>query len=308
MKPTKEQLDRAIGAILASAAGDALGAPYEFKPPMPAEEAIEMEGGGSFGWAPGEWTDDTSMAIPILMAIANGKDLASEATQGEIVEVWRHWANTAPDVGIQTRSVLANLNGSTAAAAQDSAKKVHDLNGRSGGNGSLMRTAPVALAALDSAQVTAASARALSSLTHYEEDAGDACVLWCLAIRNSILTGEVDVRLGLSALAPDRQALWRERIEVAETHEPAHFENNGWVVAAFQAAWSAITRATSLEDGLERAVRAGYDTDTVAAIAGGILGAKFGASAIPVHWRSVMNGWPGLVAADLEALVTEALK
>jgi hypothetical protein len=97
--------------------------------------------------------------------------------------------------------------------------------------------------------------------------------------------------------------VWLERIEAAEMFEPFHFENNGWVVSAFQAAWSAVFRAESLADGLERAVRAGNDTDTVAAIAGGALGAKFGAGQIPSAWTELLHGWPGLRAKELEVFV-----
>jgi ADP-ribosylglycohydrolase len=281
MKLNEQQLDRAIGAILASAAGDALGAPYEFKPPISLDTAVEMKVGGSFGWAPGEWTDDTSMAIPILQVLARGHSLADEATQDAIVNAWRQWAKTAPDVGIQTRAVLAALRGPTAATARESAKTIHQQTGRSGGNGSLMRTAPVALSALDSAEHTSVNARAISELTHLDEDAGDACVLWSEAIRTAILTGGCQIRDGLYLLPEARRNLWIERIQSAEEFEPVHFENNGWVVSAFQAAWSAVYRAESIQDGLERAVRAGNDTDTVAAIAGGILGAWFGASRLP---------------------------
>ena len=64
--------DRAVGAVLASAVGDALGAPYEFGPPNPAAPCA-MEGGGGFGWAPGEWTDDTQMALAILGVLATGR-------------------------------------------------------------------------------------------------------------------------------------------------------------------------------------------------------------------------------------------
>jgi ADP-ribosylglycohydrolase len=303
MKLNEIQLDRAIGAILASAAGDALGAPYEFKPPISPDTPVEMKGGGSFGWAPGEWTDDTSMAIPILQVLARGQSLADEATQGEIVNAWHQWAKTAPDVGIQTRAVLAALNAPTAANARESAKTIHQQTGRSGGNGSLMRTAPVALSALHSAEQTSINARAISQLTHLDEDAGDACVLWSEAIRTAILTGNCRIRNGLRLLPEARRSLWLERIEEAEAFEPVHFENNGWVVSAFQAAWSAFFRADSLQDGVERAVRAGNDTDTVAAIAGGVLGAKYGASQIPSEWLDLLHGWPDLSALDLEVFV-----
>jgi ADP-ribosyl-[dinitrogen reductase] hydrolase len=89
------------------------------------------------------------------------------------------------------------------------------------------------------------------------------------------------------------------------------------VVEAFQGAWSAITMTSSQIDdptaglhrehlalGLEAAVRGGRDTDTVAAIAGALLGGAHGASAVPAHWRDLLHGWPGMTAADLTDLAT----
>ena len=75
MTLTPAQLDRAVGVLLGTAAGDALGAPYEFGPPRGPELEVAMVGGGSFGWEPGEWTDDTSMAIAIAEVAATGADL-----------------------------------------------------------------------------------------------------------------------------------------------------------------------------------------------------------------------------------------
>ena len=72
MTLTTAQLDRACGVLLGTAAGDALGAPYEFGPPRGPELEVAMVGGGSFGWEPGEWTDDTSMAIAIAEVAATG--------------------------------------------------------------------------------------------------------------------------------------------------------------------------------------------------------------------------------------------
>ena len=72
--------DRALGAILGSATGDALGAPYEFQPSLPSDDAVVMRAGGAFDWELGEWTDDTSMAVPILRALADGRELTDEAT------------------------------------------------------------------------------------------------------------------------------------------------------------------------------------------------------------------------------------
>ena len=100
--------------------------------------------------------------------------------------------------------------------------------------------------------------------------------------------------------------MWISRIEQAEGCQPADIANNGWVVAAFQAAWSAIVGTVGspnhLVAGLDAAVRAGFDSDTVAAIAGGLLGAAYGASAVPVDWRELLHGWPGMSADDLAAL------
>lgn len=303
--------DRAAGVLLGLAAGDALGAGYEFGDPLPDDAPVGMIGGGGFGWAPGEWTDDTAMAVPIAQAAARGADLRDEAVLDEIVAAWITWACTAADVGVQTRAVLAEAerNGGTAAAARAAAQALHERTGKSAGNGSLMRTAPVAY--LHDPVAATQAARAISSLTHGDDDAGDACVLWTLAIRHAILTGTPDARIGLPALPAARRDRWAALLDDAEQRQPRDFARNGWVVEALQGAWSSIHGAVAahgagagaaLVDGLERAVRGGRDTDTVAAIAGGLLGAAFGASAVPSAWRRVLHGHPGLRAHDLVAL------
>lgn len=305
--------DRAAGVLLGLAAGDALGAGYEFGDPLPDDAPVGMIGGGGFGWAPGEWTDDTSMAVPIAQAAARGADLRDEAVLDEIVAAWIVWARDAADVGVQTRAVLAEAerNGGTAAAARAAAQALHERTGKSAGNGSLMRTAPVALACLHDEAAAAVAARTLSSLTHWDDDAGDACVLWTLAIRHAVLTGDLDARIGLPALPAARRDRWAALLHDAEQRQPRDFARNGWVVEALQGAWSSIHGAiaahgagagTALVDALERAVRGGRDTDTVAAIAGGLLGGAFGASAVPSTWRRVLHGHPGLGAHDLVAL------
>lgn len=305
--------DRAAGVPLGLAAGDALGAGYEFGDPLPDDAQIGMIGGGGFGWAPGEWTDDTAMAVPIAQAAARGADLRDEAVLDEIVAAWITWARTAADVGVQTRAVLAEAerNGGTAAAARAAAQALHERTGKSAGNGSLMRTAPVALAHLHDEAAAAEVARALSQLTHWDDDAGDACMLWTLAIRHAVLTGDLDARTGLPALPAARRDRWAALLDDAEQRQPRDFARNGWVVEALQGAWSSIHGAVTahgagagaaLVDALERAVRGGRDTDTVAAIAGGLVGAAFGASAVPIAWRRVLHGHPGLHAHDLVAL------
>lgn len=314
-KLTSAQRDRAVGVLLGTAAGDALGAGYEFGPPLSDERPVAMIGGGIGPFAPGEWTDDTSMAIAIAEVAASGADLLDEAALDRIVERWHGWAGTAKDVGIQTRSVLSASSraGVGARTARAAAVEHHEQTGRSGGNGSLMRTAPVALAYLhDEARLVQAT-RVIGELTHFDPEAGDACVLWCAAIRHAVLTGHLDARIGLGHIDIERRSLWEERLAVAEQSRPSDFDRNGWVVHALQGAWSAISTTPVPEDdpaaqvfgadhlrlALEAAVRGGHDTDTVAAIAGGLLGAAYGASAVPATWRTILHGWPGLRARGL---------
>ncbi len=325
MTLTTAQRDRACGALLGAAAGDALGAGYEFGPPLAPDAPVDMIGGGLGPFKPGEWTDDTSMAIAIAEIAATGTDLRDEQAQDYIVERWHRWAKTAKDIGAQTSSVLfaAGRRGISARTAREESAALHNRTGHTAGNGSLMRTAPVALAYLDDEAALVQAARAISDLTHHDPDAGDACVLWCTAIRHAILTGKPEARIGLGHIPVERRDLWASRLDEAETSQPSAFAaKNGWVVAALQAAWSAIVntpvpdddpalevfRADHLRLALEAAVRGGHDTDTVAAIAGGLLGAVYGASAVPSRWRLALQGWPGLRTRGLVQLATQIIR
>ncbi len=116
--------------------------------------------------------------------------------------------------------------------------------------------------------------------------------------------------------------MWAGRLDAAEKSRPSDFPNNGWVVEALQAAWSAITTTPIPEDdpatgvfrvdhlrlALDAAVRGGNDTDTVAAIAGGLLGAAYGASAVPAEFRRLLHGWPGMRTRNLVALGSQIVR
>ena len=318
-------LDRAVGAVLASATGDALGAGYEFLPQDPDQE-IAMIGGGPFAhkWAKGEWTDDTQMAVAILDVIATGSTDLEEI--GANFLAWH--ASNPYDMGNQTRSVLSTADYPEELTAIATAYV--DANEKSAGNGGLMRTAPVALADLDDRVEIAQLAESIASLTHAHPDSVAACVLWSLAIQEAITTAEPDqvfdweaaIRNGLEHVAEDRQEKWDALITEAVIGPPAVFkEKNGWVVKAFQAALSAIVNtvepeeqpADHLRDALIAAVRIGNDTDTVAAIAGGLLGARWGKAAIPEEWLNLVHGdrrrgSTQITAGDLEELARGALQ
>ncbi|MGK2854329.1 MAG: ADP-ribosylglycohydrolase family protein, partial [Microbacteriaceae bacterium] len=124
-------------------------------------------------------------------------------------------------------------------------------------------------------------------------------------IRHAVLTGSPDgVRDYVEQAPASVRAYWGPLLDIAETGSPADFPNNGWVVHALQTAWWALTRAAcDLPETLEYCVRAGNDTDTTAAIAGGLVGACRGASAIPTEWKSLLHGYPGQTSVDLAATV-----
>lgn len=296
-----DRSDRAAGVLLATAAGDALGAGYEFTHPDPGT-VVDMIGGGPFDWAPGEWTDDTSMAAAVALAARDHVDISTGAGLDAIAAHFVAWFDTKPaDIGNQTRSVL-NYRSSSAA---DMTRRAASIPGRTGGNGSLMRTAPVALAYLDDAEKCVDAAGAISALTHSDPRAGEACRMWSFAIRHAVLHGTFDgVRLWLDS-AGEAAEFWRPLLDDAERGEPSDFPNNGWVVHALQTAWWAITGADDLVGALERCVLAGGDTDTTAAIAGGLVGARWGASAVPERWRSMLHGYPTSTGEDLVALAAD---
>ena len=292
--------DRALGSILGLAIGDALGAPYEFKPPVTADTPITMDFNDN--WTPGQWTDDTAMTIAIMQAWTDHGNITSTEAQDSLVRIWKEWSKTAPDVGIQTRQVLMSLQQETSAEATQISENLHHATGRSGGNGSLMRTAPLAFLKLPDEEVAKVVTQ-ISKLTHYEDDAAHACIIWVFAIRHAIETGYLDFEPGFGFLPEEAQTKWRVYLEEAEEHPPVHFENNGWVISAFQAAASAVMIGQyNYVAGIEAAIRSGFDTDTVAAIAGSLLGALSGAEALPQEWKDILHGWPHFRLRDLIAI------
>ncbi|MGW2354539.1 ADP-ribosylglycohydrolase family protein [Actinacidiphila glaucinigra] len=316
-----QTIDRAAGVLLGAAVGDALGVPYEFKATLREDQRPGMIGGGLGPYEPGEYSDDTQMQVCVAQVAATGADLRGPEALDAIAAGFQRWLSEgASDVGNQTRTVLGaagRLPGSPAEALREAARRYAAGHRLTAGNGSLMRTGIVALAHLGDPAAMAEAATAVSALTHPDPDCADACVLWCSGIRTAVLHGTFDgVRDGLTLLPPERRQTWADRLDEAQAHPPHHFANNGWVVHALQAAWSAITRTTvpelnpaqghfpaqHLRHALEAAVRAGTDTDTVAAITGALLGARWGCSAIPLDWQQAVHGWPALTAPDLVRL------
>ena len=297
--------DRALGSILGLATGDALGEPFEFKPPISSKTKIAMDQTSSHH--PGLWTDDTAMAIGIMQAWVKNGNIASSQAQDDLIAIWRKWCESAVDSGSQTRSVLFSLDELSADRALKASQELHERSGRSGGNGSLMRTAPLAFLNLADEQVAEVVTQ-ISKLTHWDDEAAYACIIWVFAIRYAIKTGKLSFESGLEYIPEEAKERWAGYLEEAQNNPPAHFENNGWVVAAFKAAASAVMIGRySFEEGVEAAVRAGFDTDTVAAIAGSLLGALHGLSRIPEQWVEQLHGWPKFDNYELVSLTEEIL-
>ncbi|MCI1964327.1 MAG: ADP-ribosylglycohydrolase family protein [Ancrocorticia sp.] len=303
---TPEILDRARGTLLAAACGDALGVPYEFDPRR--ESNPQMIGGGLGPYAPGQWSDDTEMSICVAKVAATGLPLTGGNAPDRIGANFLDWLRDgALDVGIQTRAVLeaaqemgrGDISDRLTQAARDYAAQ----SGRGAGNGALMRTAPVGLVSLGSRETTARAAIAVARLTHADPLVDDSCVLWSEAIRHAVMTGEIAIRPGLDLLNPDSAAYWSAVIDDAEAGK-ANAHQNGFTVNALACAWQAVWGARGLSgeaairEGIVGAIRLGSDTDTVASIAGSLLGAAHGASSVPAEWVAVVHGWPGMTATE----------
>lgn len=309
--------DRVAGVMVGTAVGDALGAGYEFGSAPLGPDGPDMIGGGLGDFAPGQWTDDTTMAWCVLDVAAQGRGLLSEDALDAVARHFRAWYDSGPrDIGNQTSAVLHRGGPEpTAARLREAAADFTARSAHSAGNGSLMRTAPVALAYPGSPREIARAAAAVGALTHADPRAGQACVLWSLAIDRAVREQVLDLRGGLEFLDDDEaRSYWAGRIDEAEEGPPSRFAPNGWVVAALQAAWSAICHTPVPEEdpgrhlaaSLATAIGIGHDTDTVAAIAGGLLGARWGASAVPDRWREICHGYPGRTAAELGDLAVRA--
>jgi ADP-ribosyl-[dinitrogen reductase] hydrolase len=317
---TEEQADRASGVLLGAAVGDALGVHYEFATPLDAGTDAQMLGGGLGDFAPGEWSDDTSMSVVVAEVVARRGEVSSEAALDEIALGFVRWLRSGPpDVGLQTSAVLSEVarrldsgEAGPSRIAQESSLEFARSHPHAAGNGALMRTAPVALAHLRDRRGGADAARSVAGLTHADPLAADACVLWCEAVRVAVMEGRTDLEGGLDLLGRRRPEWTRWLAEASDPELRSQevpgrqFAPNGFTVTALQAAAVAVLhtdeRPGQFAEGLHAAIRIGDDTDTVAAIAGALLGARWGASAIPRPWIEAVHGWPGYRASDLLAL------
>ncbi|MCJ1676843.1 ADP-ribosylglycohydrolase family protein [Streptomyces sp. APSN-46.1] len=276
------RLDRAVGAVLGSAVGDALGAPYEFGPAggLTARGA-EMRGGG--GWDPGEATDDTQMAVLV------GESLL-ECGGLELPDVFRRfqrWAAGQPkDIGLQTEDVLTN------GGPWDLAAALHfQVNARAAGNGSLMRASTSAVYFAPAGRERSMDAgRRIAALTH-----GDAAAWEGTAILHELVRVALDGADPLAALPETLASVHpdhRERfggVLGPDWHPGLAAEFNGAVWPCLGSAVWALRTTSGFAEAVRAAVDLGGDTDTVAAVTGTLAGARYGQGAIPAEWTAPLH-------------------
>jgi ADP-ribosylglycohydrolase len=315
-------VDRAVGVVLGAAAGDALGAGYEFAPRVADDVAVVFGVGTLTGSPPGWWTDDFEQTWCVLDAAAAHGELSSDAAADAVAARLADWfAGDPADVGMATAAALGS-GARDAAGQRAAAQRYLSRSGRGAGNGSVMRTGPVAVvyaswpsgAALDAELAAAASS--LSSLTHADPYAGDGCVLWTFAVDRAMRTGALDGwRDGLRLVPDRRRRFWEPHLSAAMSAATPHgLCPNGFVATALRAALWSVSCAVAAGGGdrwlaaaIEMAVRVGDDTDTVASIAGALAGAACGASALPAALRRELIGWPGVDADGVEAAARAAV-
>ncbi|TXN39178.1 ADP-ribosylglycohydrolase family protein [Methylobacterium sp. WL7] len=271
--------DRACGALLGLAVGDALGATLEFEPRDVHPLHTEMLGGGPFNLKPGQWTDDTSMAL----ALAESLIADPEFDPTDLMTRFVAWAErgeysctgTCFDIGNITRQALHHFQRTGDPFAGSEASDT-------AGNGSLMRVAPVALRALEDDALAARIARDQSRTTHAAPEAVEACDLFVRILCEAIKGGGKDaLRPRPWDGAPKVKAIaagaWRGKPR-------AQIRSTGYVIDTLEAALWCTDQAASFEEALVLAVNLAGDADTVGAVTGQVAGAVFGASAIPQRW------------------------
>jgi ADP-ribosylglycohydrolase len=274
------ELDRYRGALLGLAVGDALGAPLEFMRPGTFDPVTEMLGGGPHGLMPGEWTDDTSMALCLAESLIERQGFDAVDQLDRYVRWWQygHLSSTGLcfDIGITTSAALEKFQ----ATGQPSGISDADA----AGNGSIMRLAPVPMFYSKSMDDAVEFAAQSSATTHAADEPVSACrYLASVIVRALWGSSKEDV------LAPPTgddlsDAIKRVAYGTFRIFNPPQIRGSGYVVESLEAALWAFHNSDNFADGLSRAVNLGEDSDTTGAVYGQIAGAFYGAHTIPRQW------------------------
>lgn len=267
-------LERARGALLGAAVGDALGGPVEFmsQGEIAATRGVhkEMTGGGWLGLKPGQITDDTEMSLCVARALAADRTLNPRT----VAENFARWYKVKPiDIGATCQRGIENYlrTGSLEVAP----------NPHHAGNGALMRVGPVAVASFNAPEFLAPWTLAQAHLTHNNHLSDAACLITCQLVQ-AALAGEG--RGGLHALAREFSADNGEF-----TFAPYNGKASGYVVETLATVLHFFLTTTSFEACLKATVNQGGDADTNGAVSGLLAGAHYGLGGIPRRWLGKLD-------------------
>ena len=260
--------------------GDAVGTAVEFKPRGTFAPLTDMIGGGPFRLAPGQWTDDTSMALCLADSlVTTGFDLRDQLERYCRWQDEGYWSSTGRcfDIGIATRRALQKFR-------ETGELEAGSAHPNTAGNGCIMRLAPAPMYfAADEDRAADYSGRSCVT-THRADECLDAArVLGRVLARalrgddRAALLRDIDT----SMLTPNIASIARQEF-LGKTEDD--IRGTGYVVHCLEAAlWSFMT-TTSFEAAVLRAANLGDDADTTAAVCGQIAGAFYGEGAIPTPW------------------------
>lgn len=272
--------DRALGAFIGLAVGDALGTALEFETRDAKPPVTDMVGGGPFNLRPGHWTDDTAMAL----CLADSLIACGELDERDLMERFCRWyldgenssTGTCFDIGITTRNAIEQFRwtGDPIAGPTD---------GRTAGNGSIMRLAPCAIRYHNDPERLRDVARRQSYVTHGAVEAVDACEAMATVLA-SLIQGEplTDVLSGsYGPFCPGVQAVIGGSYHGKARND---IRSSGYVIHTLESALWCVSETTTFREAVLLAVNLGDDADTVGAVTGQIAGAAYGMSAIPREW------------------------
>lgn len=291
MRPGTE--NRYVGALVGLAVGDALGAAIEGEAPGDFAPVEGMRGGGPWRLEPGQWTDDTSMALCLAASIVERRGFDAKDQMNRYVR-WR-------DEGYMSSKGSCFDIGHTVAESLHRYEATGEpyagpTDNRTAGNGSLMRLAPVPMYLVHDARRAKELAGAMSKTTHGAAEAVDCC-RYMAGLMVGALRVDSKERL-LSdlyspvynywllqhfALTPRVDAIARG---VYKTKNAAELPASGYVIDTMEAALWAFHRTDSFREGVLSAVNLGRDADTTGAVYGQLAGAYYGVEGIPAEWRA----------------------
>ena len=274
-------LDRYRGALLGLAAGDAVGTTLEFATRGSFEPITDMVGGGPFGLEPGQWTDDTSMALCLATSLIQCQGFDARDQMNRYCD----WC----DSGYMSSNGRCFDIGNTVSAALQRYKHEGDpfagsIDPNGAGNGSLMRLAPVVLFYHPDIEAVTKYAGESSRTTHAAAEAVEACRIFAQLLASALEGRSKSQVLTAAAGSGTSERLNAVASGAYRRHTAGQIRGTGYVVDSMEAALWCFDRTDSFRDAVLAAANLGDDADTTAAICGQIAGAYYGVSGIPQGW------------------------